>query len=81
MHNIVLHISIYLFPRLHVLCDLQSYQQCQKTCDFGHIHNLCFWDTNYDGLSKMCVLCSYAHNASMKMTMCVIAVNITFTPT
>ena len=30
MHNIVLHISIYLFPRLHVLCDLSPINNARK---------------------------------------------------
>ena len=30
MHNIVLHISIYLFPWLHVLCDLSPINNARK---------------------------------------------------
>ena len=30
MHNIVLHISIYLFPWLRVLCDLSAFSNARK---------------------------------------------------
>ena len=30
MHNIVLHITIYLFPWLHVLCDLSPINNARK---------------------------------------------------
>ena len=30
MHNIVLHMSIYLFPWLHVLCDLSPINNARK---------------------------------------------------
>ena len=38
MHDIVLHISIYLFPWLHVLYDPRSINNDKKTCVFDHIH-------------------------------------------
>ena len=68
MHNIVLHISIYLFPWLHVLCYLSPINNARKQHSFlmGGLFNMC----------------SYAHNASMKMTLRIMAVNtLTYTPT
>ena len=35
MHNIVLHISIYLFPWLHVLCDLRPINNDRKHAIFA----------------------------------------------
>ena len=81
MHNIVLHISIYLFPWLHVLCDDSPLIMPE---------NMRFWPYSYQCFSwniKFCWvaclnMCSYAHNASMKMTLHIMAVNtLTFTPT
>ena len=80
MHNIILHISIYLFPWLHVLCDLSLINNERKhalsaiifysyPCFFKHYFLVCL------------NMCSYAQNVSIKMTLCVWAFNIlTFTP-
>ena len=77
MHNIVLHISIYIFPWLHVLCDLRSNNNDRKHA-FSAI-SICFLDIIFRWV--VCLnMSKYAHNVSMKMTLCVWAANIpTFT--
>ena len=77
MHYIVLHITIYLFPWLHVLCDLSPINNARK-----HIH-IRFFLVNINFWWVVCLnMCSYAHNVSMKMTLRIMAVNtLTFTPT
>ena len=76
MHNIVLHSSIYLFPWLHVLCNLSPINNARK-----HAISAIFISVAF--LMGSCLnMCSYAHNASMKMTLHITAVNtLTFTPT
>ena len=66
MHNIVLHISIYLFPGY----------MCYTISD-----PLIMTENNKSSFPKKIYMCSYAHNVSMKMSFCDWTVNIlTFTP-
>ena len=81
MHNIVLHITIYLFPWLHVLCDPSPINNARK-----HAISAIFISLFFLNIIKKWVvclnMCSYTHNASMKMTLRIMAVNtLTFTPT
>ena len=46
MHNIVLHISIYLFPWLHVLCDLSQFNNARKHAILAIIIAVFFFGTN-----------------------------------
>ena len=82
MHNIVLHISIiYLFPWLHALCDPSPINDVTKHAILAKFIICVFLDISFCWVVCLNV-CSYAHNASMKMTLCVMAFNIlTFTPT
>ena len=81
MHNIVLHISIYLFPWLRVLCDLSPINNARKHAISGIFISVFFRNINFWWV--VCLnMCIYAHNASMKMTLRIMAVNtLTFTPT
>ena len=81
---IVLHIFLYLFPWLHVLCDLSSINNDRKHAILAIFIFVFFFGTlSFDGWSVYCLnMCSYALNASMKMTLRIMAVNtLTFTPT
>ena len=75
MHNIVLYISIYLFPWLHVLCDLSPINNDRKHAISIILISVFFGTLIFDGWSTLNI-CSYAHNASMKMTLRIWAVNI-----
>ena len=80
MHNIVLHISIYLFSWLHVLCDLRPINNDRSHAILAIFISVFLGTLIFDWWSAYNV-CSYAHNASMKMTLFFWAVNIlTFTP-
>ena len=82
MHNIVLHISIYLFPWLHVFYDPSPINNARKHAILAIFIIRDFRTLIFDGWSVcVCVGMHSAHNASRKMTLCVMAVNIlTFTP-
>ena len=81
MYNIVLHISKYLFPWLHVLCDLSPINNARNHAISVIFISVFFWNINFWWV--VCLnMCSYAHNASMKMTLRIMAVNtLTFTST
>ena len=81
MDNIVLYISIYTFPWLHVLRDLSPINNDRK-----HAISTIFISVFFGNNIFVWVFClnifSYPHNASMKMTLRIWAVNIlSFTPT
>ena len=81
MHNIVLHISMYLFPWLQVLCDLSPINNARKHAISAIFISVFFGDINFRWV--ICLnMSSYAHIASMKMTLRIVAANtLTFTPT
>ena len=63
MHNIVLHISIYLFPLLHILCDLKSIKNDRKLA-FSAIFIYVFVGALFfnGGLPKYMYLCTQSIN-------------------
>ena len=68
MHIIVLHISIYLFSWLHVLCDLCLINNDRNHAILAIFISVFFWDISFCWVVFL-NMCSYAHNASMKMTL------------
>ena len=81
MHNIALYISIYLFPWLHVLCELSPINNDRKHAISAIFIIRVFWNINFRWV--VCLdMCSNPHNASKKMTLRIMAVNtLTFTLT
>ena len=63
MHNIVLHISTYLFPWLLVLCDLSPFNNARKHAILAIFISVCFFGTlNFDGWSVLiCVAMHTMH--------------------
>ena len=52
MHNIVLHISIYLFPWLHILCELSPINNARKHAILAIFISVVFFGTLiFDGWS------------------------------
>ena len=47
MYNIVLHISTYLFPWLHVLCDPSPINNARKHAISAITIIRVFWDINF----------------------------------
>ena len=81
MHNIVLHISIYLFPWLHISCYLSPINNARKHAISAILISVFFWNINFWWM--VCLnMCSYAHNAPTKMKLRIMGVNtFIFTPT
>ena len=74
---------MYLFLWLHVLCDLSPINNARKHAISAIFISVFFWEHFiFDGCMVCLNMCSYAHIASMKMTLRIMAVNaLTFTPT